>query len=371
MIIQIEPFDTLFFRDGKPFSMGDEVWASGIFPPPPSVLYGALRTTYFANHPQTLSKAQQADDPTRDLKITFIGIAIGSQIYMPLGLDLVKEKENPSNQHFLSLASPSVLSSSPFYQETEASTMVLRPGTSEPVETHEKGSLIRARDMGKYLNPAKASGKKLLEEKGLENYLSKDAKTGIGRSRTTGSAEEGQLYRVEMVRLATATQSDISLVVEFEGLDLPEEGLMKLGGEAKSCTYRRTDRFSTQLAAPSSLSRAFRIYFATPAIFKDGWKPASISPSAPLEVMFNGVPVRLLGAAIDKPLFQGGFDIKNRAFKPIKRMVGAGSVFFCELIDPNKDANRAIAQLHGRCISDEKSQEGYGLAYLASVPPKA
>ena len=47
MHISIKPFDCLFVRDGKPFSMGDEVWASGIFPPPPSVVYGALRTAWF------------------------------------------------------------------------------------------------------------------------------------------------------------------------------------------------------------------------------------------------------------------------------------------------------------------------------------
>lgn len=43
----MEAFDTLFFRDGKPFSMGDDVWANGVFPPYPSTLYGALRASYF------------------------------------------------------------------------------------------------------------------------------------------------------------------------------------------------------------------------------------------------------------------------------------------------------------------------------------
>ncbi|MEZ4687220.1 MAG: type III-B CRISPR module-associated protein Cmr3 [Bacteroidia bacterium] len=368
MIIQIKPFDTLFFRDGKPFSMGDEVWASGIFPPPPSVIYGALRTAYFATHPQTLSKAQQADDPTRNLKVSFIGLAIGSQLFIPVGQDLVREKEEKSNQHFLSLESSHVWGSSPFMQGNVTHKSILRPGTIKPVEAYEKGSMISFRDLGRYLYPTKASGKKLLETQEMGNYLTKDSKTGIGRSRKTGSAEEGQLYRVEMLRMATASQSDISLVVQFEGLDLPSEGLLKLGGEAKACTYRSTDRFSFQLLTKNSFTGPFRLYLATPAIFKAGWKPNPISPNAPLEVMLNGIPVRLLGAAIDKPLFQGGFDIKKRAFKPMKRMVGAGSVFFCELLNPNQDADQAIIRLHGQCISDEKAREGYGLAYLGSVP---
>ena len=32
MIIEMNPLDTLFFRDGKPFSMGDETWADAIRP---------------------------------------------------------------------------------------------------------------------------------------------------------------------------------------------------------------------------------------------------------------------------------------------------------------------------------------------------
>ena len=42
-MIKLEPIDTLFFRDGKPFSMGEQSSAHGIFPPYPSTLFGAIR----------------------------------------------------------------------------------------------------------------------------------------------------------------------------------------------------------------------------------------------------------------------------------------------------------------------------------------
>jgi len=54
MRIEIKSFDTLFFRDGKPFTMSEDNWADGIFPPPPSVIYGALRAAYFAQYPSEL-----------------------------------------------------------------------------------------------------------------------------------------------------------------------------------------------------------------------------------------------------------------------------------------------------------------------------
>jgi CRISPR type III-B/RAMP module-associated protein Cmr3 len=44
MWYEIIPNDTLFFRDGRPFSMGTETWATSIFPPYPSTVYGAIRS---------------------------------------------------------------------------------------------------------------------------------------------------------------------------------------------------------------------------------------------------------------------------------------------------------------------------------------
>ena len=43
MIIEISALDTLFFRDGKPFSMGENHWTNSIFPPNMSTVYGADR----------------------------------------------------------------------------------------------------------------------------------------------------------------------------------------------------------------------------------------------------------------------------------------------------------------------------------------
>jgi len=100
MQIEIKPLDTLFFRDGKPFSMGEETWADSIFPPSPSVFYGALRTAYFANHPHDISKANTTDDPTKDLKIKGIYYSINNDNYFPLPYDCVKEKDNKNEKIF-------------------------------------------------------------------------------------------------------------------------------------------------------------------------------------------------------------------------------------------------------------------------------
>ena len=56
MILELQPLDTLFFRDGKPFNKGEENWADAIFPPFPATIYGALRTAYFNEHIEIFEK---------------------------------------------------------------------------------------------------------------------------------------------------------------------------------------------------------------------------------------------------------------------------------------------------------------------------
>ncbi|HOV80952.1 MAG TPA: type III-B CRISPR module-associated Cmr3 family protein, partial [Bacillota bacterium] len=93
MIIRLNALDTLFFRDGRPFSMGENPWAAGIFPLHPSVFYGALRTAYFARHPEDLDRANRPGDTTAALKIRGIYLQIGDDVYLPLPADCAGLKE--------------------------------------------------------------------------------------------------------------------------------------------------------------------------------------------------------------------------------------------------------------------------------------
>ena len=369
MIIRIKPFDTLFFRDGKPFSMGDEVWASGLFPPPPSVLYGALRTAFFAEHPAEVVKANAENDPTAKLVIRKLAVAIGGSVYYPTGQDLLVKKDTKQREQYLSFpTSTTLLSSSPFHRPHLSERYILSSGTAAFLENTEKGSLIAGDELEDYLSPVSQRGLDLFTLKHPSEYLSADPKTGIGRSRSTGSAEEGLLYRVEMLRMATRSQTDISLVVEFDGISIPKKGMLKLGGEGKAAIYEVADTETLDMSLPEVSLKApfFKLYLSSPSIFSQGWLPGGISPDT-LEGEINGIPIRLIAASIDKPAYRGGFDIKARRFKPMKRAVSAGSVYFGELLNDTEPA-QAIKALHGQSISDEKRAEGYGIAFIGSLP---
>lgn len=369
MIIRIKPFDTLFFRDGKPFSMGNEVWASGLFPPPPSVIYGALRTAYFANNPAEVVKANGKDDPTAMLDIRRLAVAIGDSVYYPAGQDLLVKMDTNQREQYLSFPTPTTLiSASPFHSQKLSKRYILSTGNTAFLQTTERGSLFSGDELKKYLSPARQKGRDLFDLKRTTEYLSTDPKTGIGRSRHTGVVKEGLLYRVEMVRLATRSQTDISLVVEFEGLSIPSKGMLKLGGEGKAAAYEIVDTDTLDMGVPEVSLKLpfFKLYLTTPAIFSQGWIPQGLSPET-LKGKINGIPIRLIGASVDKPIYSGGFDIKSRRFKPMKRAVSAGTVYFCELLE-NSTPDQVINALHGQSISDEKRTEGYGIAFLGNLP---
>ena len=96
MRIRISALDTLFFRDGKPFTMGEETWADGVFPPYPSVLYGALRTWYIANHPDGIS--QRLIDESAGIRISSLHYRLPSGLHLPLPLDFVEPKNKKEKE---------------------------------------------------------------------------------------------------------------------------------------------------------------------------------------------------------------------------------------------------------------------------------
>ncbi|MCP4112966.1 MAG: hypothetical protein GY749_46805, partial [Desulfobacteraceae bacterium] len=101
MKIKIDPADTLFFRDGKPFTGGEETWADAIFPPYPPVIYGALRSKFFSVHITDLIKADEPNDPTSILKIKCIVLQSGKRLLFPMPLDCVKKKGDKSTSAFV------------------------------------------------------------------------------------------------------------------------------------------------------------------------------------------------------------------------------------------------------------------------------
>ncbi len=351
MIIEIDPLDTLLFRDGKPFSMGEEDWADGIFPPFPSVIYGALRTAYFASHIEKIGKANTGkDDPTNDLRIRGIYLKHGEDIYVPLPLDCVREKGGEEDKAFV-LQMAKINGNVSCNCPTE---YILKD--NKEVENIE-GGILRISVLEDYLQNETDSKFSI---KMFSDLLLTESKIGIGRNNQTHSSDESRLYRVGMIRL-----NNIKILVDFDGLDdFPSEGVLKLGGENKAAAHQKSDE-DVSVCEPEIKGDKFKLYLLTPAFFKKGWIPDWLDDKA-FNGTYKGIKLRLLTASIGKYISIGGFDMKERKPKRMRKAVPAGSVYYFGF---EGDKEKVIECFHKKSLSeyDNTQKEGYGITFVGGV----
>ena len=102
-------------------------------------------------------------------------------------------------------------------------------------------------------------------------------------------------------------------------------------------------------------SKKFKLYLATHAIFDDGWLPKCLHGA-----------IELITAAVGNYVTIGGWDVANRSPKDAYRAVPAGSVYYFRLINGTK-AETVLDCLHYKNIGDQRTQEGFGLAYVGAL----
>ena len=350
MRIKMTALDTLFFRDGKPFTKGEETWSDGIFPPYPSVIYGALRSSYFSQNIEEFRKLNEQDllntdnDPTSRLKIEEITLMVDGEMVFPVPADCLREKEKSDGigTRITSFTSKG-LSSFPC-------DYILKTDEKEYENTY--GKYIDIRDFGKYLS----NGIKTLGIFEL-NKLYNEAKVGIAIDYDKRTAKDSMLYRVDMKR-----PDNIEIVVSFSGLELEEKGLIKLGGEGKAVSYQRIEE-NHELSFPE-IENEFVMYLSTPAIFDNGWLPSFLDTETLQGEIVSGLKVKLVSALVKRPDLIGGYDMKNNRAKPMLKAVPAGSAYFFDILEGNADL---LKHIQGKSVSDVKSEEGFGIVYFGKT----
>jgi CRISPR-associated protein Cmr3 len=361
MQTNITPFDTLFVRDGKPFSMGEEVWASGIFPPPPSVIYGALRTAYFSQNLDRLEEAGGPGDPTTSLRIKriFLHDQKENEFFIPCPYDIVESKaakystykEKPKS--LLSLHSFKKISS-------YGAEFILAAQTDHtPVSSLGGNHWISLTELNAYLRNGE-----IPTPFSTDRFFSTEPKIGIQKSKATGSSADGMLYRVGLTR----PENGISIFVEWEDtsnqLVIPQTGLLKLGGEGKATHYQPSN-IEEKVLLPTLEGDIFKLVLATPAVFNNGWLPEGIDPQT-RKGIWQGHQVEILAAVFDRAQSLGGFSMKTKhqkgGPKPMRKALPAGTVFYVKTTD---QAQEVAKSFHNGCISEGNlSHEGFGLAYV-------
>ena len=378
MKIFLKPNDVLMFRDGRPFAGGEDHYARGVFPPSPSTFYGALRSKILSecfpdfegykrgvNIPEDVKTVvgMKGNYGTLEIRGFFIARERGNTFEPLFGLpfDVVKKKEGEGYTYLR--PDDGLLADTGFRSNLFNEMTFLRPlwcRTGERVE-YESGFMDLV-NFERYL-----LGEVPVSFIQRDKICLKEERVGIKKSRIRRSVVSGALYSVEYFRLNEDTESKDStgflLHISGDGGLLPDSGLLRLGGDHRSCYYHEVDYRMPKVERVKEYvesRRRFKLILLTPAYFEKGWLPDFVRGDGTGRV--NGVKFRLISAAIGRYSNIGGFDLLRNRPKEIKRYVPPGSVYFFEIEDG--DIEGIFDAFWLKSISGEKAKEGFGLTII-------
>ncbi|MBK1700193.1 type III-B CRISPR module-associated Cmr3 family protein [Thiococcus pfennigii] len=354
----LDPADVWFFRDAKPFTAGESHRAESRFPPSPATVLGALRTALIAHAPGLDFEAVlEANDarrrgPAHAALLELIGSAEqpgrlavrGPFLCRRQGDDatlLLKPPLDLLGRNWLTPLTPAQL---PGLVANAPALRLLWSGGSKGGEEVPKDRWIALSTLLEYLaEPSKAPP---TETPGAEVFR-RETRTGLelGAGRT---AKPGLFYIADMLRMLEdpsdggATRCGLAFRADGlpAGLGLPE-GPLALGGKSRAAVLASMRGAAAQdldrlLAAHAQRLKPviqrtgrFRVYAATPALFRGGWCPDWLAPDGDgyCGQLPDGTRVELVAAAVDKPEPVGGWNLAARCPKPLYRAVPAGSVY--------------------------------------------
>lgn len=148
----------------------------------------------------------------------------------------------------------------------------------------------------------------------------------------------------------------------------PERSLMTLGGERRAASIEPASAWP---AAPSEVlvkcvgTRRLRLQLVTPAHFGPGgwcpdWLDANSLTGRPPGCA--GLELRLLSAAVGRPVAVSGWDYARGAAKGVRYLAPAGSVYFFEVVSGDVTHDRASTLWLGSiCLNQQDRNDGYGL----------
>lgn len=347
--LEIRPQDVWLFRDGKPFSAGEDHSAHSMFPPTPLTVQGALRQKISvslgvslwqyknASKGKTSTKeAEQAvtyigkhgdmlDFGKFDMRGPFVSLRTDTELMplFPVPADLLKHNKT----HNFRFSKPGQSLSSDIGDDFSFPEIIEDyenlPGywmTGDSLEAYLGNSVP---DSNKFNEDGEYEDAFTAYQKGKRIWHSRlvyqsDNRFGVSTNALTSFREEGQLYQVQFVR----PQPGIGLLACVNE-EIPADllkGTMTIGGEQGQATGALVEN----IAIPSyPISKRFKVIFLTPAYFDGGWQPQNGDWSS-----LFGYPVTLKSAVLYRPIKIGGWNSAANSARAMHNYVAAGSVYY-------------------------------------------
>jgi CRISPR-associated protein Cmr3 len=339
--MKIKPTDTLFFRGGKPFNAGADSWSDSSFLPHPSVIWGAMFSVLYKENKIKKTKDKDgktivSDEERKKLKIKNVYLYNEKQttILIPAPLDIFVDSDD--KKYIAKYRDAKFLSNYPL----EVVSAIDADEEVKPLENHfiEINSL--------YEHYVRGFSKNLVLYN-FDDVFVQDYKVGIAIDKTTKTAKESNLYRIDL----TQFHKEWSFLIEYESeIAFKNSGMLKLGGEGKSASFAVIDEpigLQSANATKGKMEERLKeknyckVLFKTPTFFKCGWKPEQ-----------GG----LVCANVGKYISIGGWDMETGKPKAMKRYVPAGSVYVFEKTDEFTMVSE-----------DEESYKGFGCYEILTV----
>lgn len=358
----LRPLDVWMFRDGRPFDAGSANRAESLFPPYPTVIQGAFRTHRLLQHGINLGDKSDANkktiadlvgDPNTfgslHLRGPYLAKWDGKTLtrYFPQPADAIADQLDliPAK---LDKPNDALITSSPLPQLFGLNQQTGKP--KEPLWVDENS-------LKDYL-----AGKPVKGTPASRLFLRED-RVGIGMNEKR-VVDEGMLYEAEFIRPCDG----VGLLVEIEGdyeADWKNGGVLLLGGEGRQAIAEVVN--AAPLPKPPASTSGFKMYFATPAYFEQGWVPAAKTVNGKEQSdwrkFFKG-DVTLIAAALSRYETIGGFNWADdangaNAHRPARRFVPAGSVYYFDGSPQFADDQHAV--------TDFGAQIGFGQVIITEV----
>jgi CRISPR-associated protein Cmr3 len=332
----IQSVDVWLFRDGRPFSAGDDHRAESLFPPFPSTVYGALRS-FIAAQKGLLSQPGATILADTDIAgLTMRGPVVTCRDasgaftrYYPVPANGAPRAQGyqalwPSKPEGKTSLSHRKGSSKNLPQHIEQANLVQvlhDPPIDSAEHKPEPGEWLSEKEFARFWGTAKpiVSGTK------NSDLFEPEGRFGIGLEMAQHTVKEGRLYEVQFIR----PNPNLGLLVEVSGaFAWPERGVLQLGGEQRAATFVKVN---AEVVPPIVFSgKPFAVYLVTPARFSGGWQPNNGDWSSVF-----GEKMDLQCVALPRYMSVGGFDLARGDHKAAYRYVPAGSVYFFNNLPSN------------------------------------
>ncbi|MBF0290832.1 MAG: type III-B CRISPR module-associated protein Cmr3 [Nitrospinae bacterium] len=330
------PLDTLFFRDGKPFGTADKAQTRNL--PMPQTTAGAVRTWLMESLGCDFEGLADSAEFTRVMQdVSFRGpwFMLEDELLFPVPATLVETEDCE-----IQALKPLDTSKTPLPGWEPADGMKpLWRKDSKPAKRLSK-PFIKLSGMKTFLGGGVPGKEDFVS---ADEVYGHDRRTGIGVDKNTLTAEDGQIYAVNLLAL----KDKVSLYMEVTApKDISEilptkenPSVIKLGGEGRYAQFHRVNDPALNFGdVERNRENGAMLVLLTPGLF-NGWKPA----------MLNG---NLISAAVPGYEAVSGWDLKKGGPKPNRFAVSAGSVYFVD---------KQLGQNIGSLCDGEDARLGYGI----------